>query len=84
MKPHTRVRLRQRAKVTILSWFTGVLVICGAGNAQAALIDHGTFTFDQTTHLDWLDLTQTPEGQGRSMPGVDAVSGHGPSEVAGK
>jgi len=44
-------------------------------NSSAALIDYGSFTFDNVNNLDWLDLTAT---QGMSYDDVEiAIHGNG-------
>lgn len=35
------------------------LYVLGAGSLTAAFLDHGTFSTDTNTGLDWLDVTQT-------------------------
>lgn len=42
-----------------LQTITCIVLITGAAATNAALIDHGSYTTDQISGLDWLDLTAT-------------------------
>jgi hypothetical protein len=47
----------------------GVFLLCLAGSVQATLIDNDSFTTDDVSGLDWLDLTETS-----AMTMVDALA----------
>ena len=51
-----------------------VLSILATGSAQALIIDHGTYTTDTTTGLDWLDVTAS---LGRTFNDVNSQFGVG-------
>lgn len=42
-----------------LRLLVGILLLCGASVANAALVDNGAYTTDTVTGCDWLDLTVT-------------------------
>ena len=72
------MQIMQASRAAVIAGLIGVAVLCGVSDSQAAaLVDHGTFTSDTTTGLDWLDLTQT---QGQSYNTVTSLFG---SSLAG-